>query len=72
LIKLITVSSPPQTQNEFVHEMEEKDETCGIAIIENQPDSQIQPTCYDPADLSSWPSSSYASPEQVSLIYIIS
>jgi hypothetical protein len=70
LTKLITVSSPPQAQKEFVLEMEEIDETCGKAIIENQPDSEIQPSCYDPADLSSWPTSSDASPEQVSLTYI--
>ena len=49
--------------------MEEIDET---AIIEHQPDSQIQPSCYDPADLSSWPTSSDASPEQVSIVVTIS
>jgi hypothetical protein len=48
--------------------MEEIDET---AIIEHQPDSQIQPSCYDPADLSSWPTSSDASPEQVSIVVTI-
>ncbi len=65
---LILVSSPPQQHTrEFVtevHEVEEEEHEFQTET-ENFANSEINRTSCDPADLSSWPTSTETSPEQV-------
>ena len=69
---MISVSSPPHHQTrEFVTEVHEvgaegeEHESEFQTETENFPDSEINRTSCDPADLSSWPTSTETSPEQV-------